>query len=314
MRLCDQCALESPPPQSRGLILIMNKSISYKVQKKMLIGGFLVLPMLLFFTFTLLPVINMFLYSFQEWRGLGNNHKFVGLANYFKMFSSMEYFSVFKVSLYYFAGSFVQLGLALLFATILNNEVKGQGFFKGVLFFPYLMNGVAIGFIFLIFFQPGGTLDTVLSLLGIDSQLFWLRDPRLINISLSGTSVWRYMGFNFVIFLGAIQSILPEIYEAASIDGANSWHKFVYIILPSIKPIVQLNLILAINGALSVFEIPYIMTGGNNGSETFVIKTVNTAFKYNKFGMASTMAIVLFLLVIVVTGFQRLMAKRWEER
>jgi multiple sugar transport system permease protein len=106
----------------------------------------------------------------------------------------------------------------------------------------------------------------------------WLGDPSFVNASLAATSVWRYMGLNFVLFLGAIQSVPSEQYEAADLDGANSWHKFRFIILPSIRRILGLSFILAIAGALSAFEMPYVMTGGANGSETFVIQTVNTAF------------------------------------
>ena len=113
------------------------------------------------------------------------------------------------------------------------------------------------------------------------------------------------MGNNFIIFLGAISSIPGELYEAAEIDGANRWHQFRYIIFPSIKLIISLNLILAISGAISAFEIPYIMTGGLNGSETFVIQTIDTAFKYGKIGLASAMAVVLMLIVVIVTIIQR---------
>jgi multiple sugar transport system permease protein len=188
--------------------------------------------------------------------------------------------------------------------------VRLKNFFKGVLFFPYLLNGVAIGFIFLFFFRPDGTLDTLLQTVGLGEYTQgWLLNPNIINISLSGASVWRYMGFNFIIFLGAISSIGKDVYEAADIDGANRWHQFRHIILPSIKNIVQLNLILAISGAISAFDIPYIMTGGSNGSNTFVIQTVNTAFKYNKLGLASAMAVVLLIIVIIVTLLQKLLIK-----
>jgi multiple sugar transport system permease protein len=109
-----------------------------------------------------------------------------------------------------------------------------------------------------------------------------------------------------VLFLGAIQSISPQLYEAASLDGANRWHQFRYIILPGIKPIVGLSAILAISGSLSVFEIPFIMTRGANGSSTFVIQTVSLAFSFGKVGLASAMAVVLLLLILLVTGIQRL--------
>lgn len=88
-------------------------------------------------------------------------------------------------------------------------------------------------------------------------------------------------------------------------DGANRWDQFRFIILPSIKEIVFLNIILGVSGSLSVFDIPYIMTGGSNGTTTFVIQTIDTAFKYNKLGLASAMAIILLIIVIFVTGLQR---------
>lgn len=279
--------------------------ISYKAQRNIIIVSFLAIPMILLITFAFLPVINMFWYSFTDWNGYSKMN-FVGLENYKTIFSNPEYFAVFKVSLYYFFATFVQLAIALYFATILSFEVKFKNFFKGILFFPYLLNGVAIGLMFLFFFRADGTLDTVLQAIGL-GQLTqkWLGNPDLINYSLAGVSIWRYMGFNFIIFLGAISSIPNEIYEASEIDGANRWHQFRYIILPSIKIIVSLNLILAISGSLSAFEIPFIMTGGANGSATFVIQTVNTAFKYGKIGLGSAMAVILLFIVVVVTGVQR---------
>lgn len=280
-------------------------NISYKAQRNIIIIAFLAVPMTLLATFAFLPVINMFWYSFTDWNGYSKMN-FVGLDNYKTIFSNPEYFSVFRVSLYYFFATFVQLGIALYFATILSFEVKFKNFFKGVLFFPYLLNGVAIGLMFLLFFRADGTLDTVLHAIGLgDYTQMWLGNPKLINISLAGVSVWRYMGFNFIIFLGAISSIPNEIYEASEIDGANRWHQFIYIILPSIKIIVSLNLILAVSGSLSAFEIPFIMTGGANGSATFVIQTVNTAFRYGKIGLGSAMAVVLLFIVVFVTGVQR---------
>src|SRR5690625_235938 len=280
-------------------------NLSYKAQRILIILAFSAIPVILLITFAYLPVFNMFYYSFTSWDGFGKK-EFLGLENYITIFTDPEYFSVFKVSLYYFVATFFQMAIALYFATILSFKVKFENFFKGVLFFPYLLNGVAIGFIFLFFFRPDGTLDTILTAIGLSDHLqLWLGNPDLINISLAGSSVWRYMGFNFIIFLGAISSISSDIYEAAAIDGANRWHQFRYIILPSIKMIVQLNLILAISGALSAFEIPYIMTGGANGSKTFVIQTVDTAFKYGKIGLGSAMAVVLLMIVIVVTLIQK---------
>ena len=267
---------------------------------------YIAVPLILLLTFTFIPVANMFWYALTDWNGISKDQEWVGFKNYIEIVTRPELFRVFFVSLYYFGASFLQMALALYFATILSFSMCLRNFFKGILFFPYLINGVAIGFTFLYFFRPDGTLDAALALLGLaDQQQLWLGNPDIINFSLAGTSVWRYMGLNFVLFLGAIQSINPTLYEAASLDGASKWDQFKYIILPSIRPIVGLSFILAISGSLAVFEIPYIMTGGANGSQTFVIQTINMAFEFRKVGLASAMAVVLLLIVLVVTWIQR---------
>ncbi|VUX15738.1 Lactose transport system permease protein LacF [Streptococcus pasteurianus] len=285
----------------------MTKSkLSKEWEKRILVFSFTIIRVLLLLVFSYYPLIKMIQYSLTDWNGYSQNSNFVGLDNYKTVLTNPNYFSVFKTSLYYFIATFFQLGIALLFATILSFKVKFANFWKGILFFPYLLNGVAIGFIFLYFYKGGGTLDTVLKAIGLGDQIrLWLGDRSINNISLAFTSVWRYTGFNFLVFLGAIQSINPEVYEAAEIDGANRWNQFRYIIIPSIRNIVFLNIILGVSGSLSVFDIPYIMTGGSNETSTFVIQTIDTAFKYNKVGLASAMAIILLFIVIVVSVIQK---------
>lgn len=269
---------------------------------------FLLAPLVLLVGLTYLPVANMVWYSFTDWDGLDKTKQFVGLENYVDVFTQPRNVQVFRVSLYYFVASFVQLGLALYFATVLSFKIRFRNVWKGILFFPYLINGVAIGLIFLNFLRPDGGLDSTLRVLGLgDLVRQWTGDPELINFTLASVSVWRYLGLNFVMFLGAIQSIPSDIYEAAEIDGATRWHQFRYIILPSIKPVVSLSFILAISGSLSVFEIPFIMTQGGNGSETFVIRAVKLAFNLEKVGLASAMAVVLLFVVLLVSWVQRLL-------
>lgn len=280
--------------------------LNKKWEKRLLVFSFTIIPILLLLVFSYYPLVKMVQYSLTDWNGYSKDPNFVGLENYKTVLTNPNYFSVFKTSLYYFIATFFQLGIALLFATILSFKVKFANFWKGILFFPYLLNGVAIGFIFLYFYKGGGTLDTVLKVIGLGDQIkLWLGDRSINNISLAFTSIWRYTGFNFLVFLGAIQSINPEVYEAAEIDGANRWDQFKYIILPSIRNIVFLNIILGVSGSLSVFDIPYIMTGGSNETTTFVIQTIDTAFKYNKVGLASAMAIILLFIVIVVSLIQK---------
>lgn len=203
----------------------MFKNVSYKTQRKLIITLFLLIPLTLLFVFTYLPAINMIAYSFTDWKGYGAKN-FVGMQNYINIFSDPEIFSVLKNSLYYFVGGLIQLGLSFVFAVILNSKIKGKGFFKSLFFFPYLINGVAISLMFLFFFQPSGTLDTVLSMLGLDGMIRqWLGDAHYVNFSLAFTSIWRFFGYNFIIFLGALQSISDEVLEAADLDGAGDWQK-----------------------------------------------------------------------------------------
>ncbi len=276
---------------------------------------FLALPVILLVLFTYVPFFQMIGYSLFKWRGIGDDMEFIGIDNYKEVFSRPEYLKVFKTSLYYLVGSFVQIVLALYFATLLNFKVKFAGFFKGAIFFPYLINGVAIGFIFLYFYKQGGTLDTILMSLGVpqDTLPFWLKDVALVNISLAAVSVWRYMGQNMIMFSGAIQSINGDLYEAASLDGANRWQQFRYIILPNIKTVVSINVILAVKGAISVFEIPFIMLDGANGSGTFVTKTLETAFTNRKVGLASAMGVVLLVLILIITFIQKRYFEKGEE-
>ena len=251
------------------------------------------------------PALNLLYYSVTDWDGFDQNKNLVGFENYIAVFTRPEIFQVFFVSLYYFAATFVQMGLALYFAAILSFSTRFQNLFRGILFFPYLINGVAIAFMFQYVFQPDGSLDIVLSWFGITEPPKWLGDPDVANWSLASTSVWRYTGLNFVLFLGAIQSIPSELFEAADIDGASKWQQFWAIIFPGIRRVVALSLILAISGSLSAFETPFIMTGGANGTATFVIKTVQEAFVFSHVGLASAMAVVLLVIVLLVTWVQR---------
>ncbi len=288
---------------------------TYTGQKYTTTIAFLLIPLVLLILFTLIPAINMGIYSFQERDQLGVNPQWVGFENYQRLFTDDSYLKTFSNSIYYLFGSFAQQILALFVATLLCSKIRFANVFKGVLFFPYMMNGVAVSLIFRRFFQKGdgitnteGTLNSIIEMFG-GEPVRWLSDGNIVNFCLVFASIWRYIGFDIIMYIGAIQSISPDIYEAADLDGANSWQRFRYIIFPSIRPIVSLQLILAIKGAVSVFEIPYIITGGRNGTSTFVIKTIETAFQYQKVGLASAMAIVLLAIILIVTGIQKVCFK-----
>ena len=255
----------------------------------------------------------MFRLSFVEWNGFSGVKKWVGLANYIEIFKNPDYFKPLLNSLYYFVGGLLQLVIAFYLAVLLNSKIKGKSIFKALYFFPFLLNGVAVSLIFIFFFRPDGTLDSILKVLGMGGFIQqWLGNSKIINFSLAGVSIWRYIGLNFIVFLGAIQSVSPEVIEAADLDGASEWQKVLYITLPSVRSIMELNFILTISGAISVFEIPYIMTSGANGSSTFVIQTVNTAFKFQQVGLGSAMAMVVLVIVGIATIIQNRFFKEAE--
>ena len=278
-------------------------------QKVAVILLFAIVPMFLLILFTYIPFVKMIQFSFYN-MSYTKNKGFVGMDNYLKVFTKSEYVGAMLLSLYYMAGAVVQLSLALLFASILSLErIRGAGIYKAVLFFPFLVNGIAIGYIFKYFYTRGFVLDSVLQAIGIPLEKlpYWLRDQSINNWSLVFTSVWKYCGQNMVLFIGAIASIDPTLYEAATIDGANRWQQFKAIILPGIKTVFMLNLILSITGSLSAFEPAYVVGSmGANGTATFFIKIHQMAHVSGKVGMACAMAMVLMILILIFTVLQRL--------
>jgi ABC-type sugar transport systems, permease components len=282
-------------------------ALPYKTQRNIISVAFLFIPVLLLFIFSYLPAFAMVGYSLTDWDGVSPTKNFVGLKNYEIILQDPTYFQPLFNSLYYMVGSFLQIGLATVIATLLSFKLKGKNFFKGVYFFPSLINSVAIGFIFLFFFQPEGTLDSILKFFGLyNPDILWLGNPKIANVSLTFTSVWRYIGYNIVMFAAAIQSISPDILESANVDGANKFQQFRYIILPGITTILGLQLFLAVSGALTVFEIPYIMTEGGNNTMTFVIQAVNYAFKNQRVGLAAALSLILMIVAIVISALQKL--------
>ncbi len=287
-----------------------------KNKRKVIPWLYLVLPIGLLGLLIYLPVINMFRYSVTNWDGIDPVRKFVGLRNYDQIFHNPDIWHSLFNSVYYFGASIVQISLALFLATVLSYGYRGFNVFKGFLVYPFLLNSVAVALVFRYLFQgPGitssaGGLDWLLQHLGLGHFITqWTGNSAVINYSLAGVSVWRYMGFNLILFLGSIQSINPELFEAAQLDRANRWHQFRYIILPGIRRITALSLILAVSGSIAVFEIPFIVAGGANGSSTFVIETQRIAFNEGRVGYASALAVVLLGIVLLVTFVQRTIFK-----
>ncbi len=267
---------------------------------------FLAIPVLLLVLFTYIPFVDMFKNSLTDWDGVSDTSNFVGLKNYARLFTDPQYLSVFKNTLYYLIGAVLQIALALFLAYVVSAKYRGADFYKGVIFFPALLNGVAVSMIFLFFYREGGPLDDILIAFGhsADTLPHWIGDSHMVNLSLVFAMLWRYIGQNVIIFSGAILSSDKGTLEAAKLDGATDWQRFRYIVLPRLKPTITVGMILAIKNAISIFEIPFIITGGENGSSTFVVQTIKTAFDNRKAGMASAMGILLLIIILVISLIQ----------
>ena len=295
-------------------------SKSMKKQKTIIIILFLFIPVVLLAIFSYWPAIKLVQQSFTNWDGVRPFYKpyteYVGFQNYKYILGDTETIKTFQNTLAYFLVMLVQTVLALYLAIILNGKLKGKNFFKSVIFLPYILNGVAVAFMFNYLYDFNqGPLNVILRNVGLGNlAIRWLPASYFINFSLAFIGMWRYTGFAMVIFLGALQSIPKDLYEAANIDGANFFQTIKYITIPSIRRVIELNLFLGISGALQAYFEAFIITkGGPAGrSDTFVTKTLSTAFNFNQFGRASAMGVLLVLIVIVIIGAQK-MALRTEE-
>lgn len=130
----------------------------------------------------------------------------------------------------------------------------------------------------------------------------WLSDAKIVNYVLSFVSLWRFSGYHVILFMAALQSLPQDVAEAAQVDGANTWQLFKYIQIPAIMLMVDFVLFDNIRGALQVFDIPFVMTAGGPGyaSSTFTLYTIDTAFTYSNFGLASTMAVAIMVLIVLI--------------
>lgn len=267
-----------------------------KKQKQKTILLFLLIPVLELLIFNVYPLLRVLISSFYS-MSYTNSEGFVLFENYVKAMFSAEYNKAIFVSGYYMVAACVQVILALILAVVLTKS-KFSNVFKAILVIPYMINGIAVGYIFKLFYTRGYVLDTLLGIIGVNTELlpFWLRDQAINNWALAFASVWRYTGLSLIIFIGAISSIEKTLFDASSIDGAGYFQQVRFIILPNIKRVVYLNLMLSVVSSLSEFELPYaIASGGANGTATYMTLIYRIAFTERKIGLASAMVIILLL-------------------
>lgn len=277
---------------------------SLKKQQAQFIFIAMIVPTLLLAGFVMLPAFDLIRMSFTDWDGYSATYNFVKLENYIDMLTNADLWQSLGNNAVYFCAHLLMIPVELGLAVLLTSKLKAAKFYKTMVFLPYIINGVAISYAFSYFFSPiNGAFDSILEALKLGMLSHnWLSDPKIVNFVLAFVSLWRYSGYHIVLFMSALQSVSRDIQEAAIIDGANTWQMFRYIQIPSIMLMVDFVLFDNIRGALQVFDIPFVMTAGGPGyaSSTFTLYTINTAFKFSDFGLASAMAVAIMIMIVVI--------------
>ncbi|UFT98657.1 sugar ABC transporter permease [Radiobacillus kanasensis] len=274
-----------------------------------------VLPyLLLFIGFMLIPLVYGIYISFHDYNLLSKEHPFIGFANYVEIFtpdsalSTMFLEGLWKTFQFvlYSVPLLVIIGLAL--ALLLNALPKKiRGLFRTIYFIPYAISVSVISIIFLwILDTNSGFLNIFLMKLGMDQPIAWLTEQPFAWVSIVAATIWWTIGFNMIIFINALNEVPEEYYEAAAIDGASAWSKFVHITLPTIRPIMLFVVITSTIASFNVYGQPYLMTRGGPGdsTEVLLIEIVEQAFTQRELGSASAMAILMALLMMIISVIQ----------
>jgi len=291
------------------------KNFKSKIIKREALEGYLFIsPWLIgFCVFVAGPMIASLYLSFTKWELL-DKPIWVGLDNFKVMFFEDPLFWTTLYNTAYYTLLAVPLGIivSLSLALLLNQEVKALSIYRTLYYLPAVTSGVATAIVWVWIFNPNiGLLNYFLSLLGIQGPR-WLGDPTWSKPSLIIMSLWG-AGGSMVIYLAGLKNIPTQLYEAAKIDGANSWQTFWNITIPQLTPTIFFNLIMGLIGAFQTFTNAYVMTQGGpvNSTLFYVLYLYNNAFQYYHMGYASSMAWFLFVIVILVTLLQFRLARRW---
>lgn len=266
-----------------------------------------------FAVFTLGPIIFAFVLAFMKWDG-NSPMEFAGIRNFLDMAKSARFRASFINTIVYCIATVpLTLACALGLAVVLNQKVKGRNFFRTVGFFPYVASLVAVAAVWNMLFSPqkSGPVNMLLYQLGVSAKSLpkWSADPHWVMFTIVLFSVWKNMGYYMVIYLAGLQGINAELYEAAGLDGCNTWQRFRYITWPQLQPTTFfVTIILTIN-CFKVYDIVYMLAGGSNGvvssqAMVLVYHIYEEAFRNWNLGYASAVAMVLFLMVLAITLVQ----------
>ena len=263
-----------------------------------------------FLIFTSIPVLASLVLSFMKW-DLFSPPQLVGFDNFKTLFQDTYFWQYCWNTVYLMLAIPFSIAGSLILALALNQKLKGMVFFRAVYFLPTICSGVAIYMLWRLVYNPDfGVFNMLIAkfgdLIGVRLQgPFWLTDEAWAKPALIIMGVWQSVGgYNMILYLAALQGVPRDLYEAAEIDGANSWQKFWNITWPQISPTTFFIATMSVIGGFQAgFDPAYIMTGGGpNGSTTTVIYYIfNNAFKWHQMGYAAAISWVLFLVIFAVT-------------
>lgn len=291
--------------------MVGNKGI-----KKIAVLSMFLLPSLIgMIAFLIIPILASLGLSFMEW-DLLSEIQWVGIDNYIKIFHDETFYEAFRHTLIFIAGYLPSvLIISLLLAMLLNSKIKGLTLFRGIYFLPVISSWVAISIIWKWILNPEyGLMNYFLSLIGIAGPA-WLSDSKWAMVAVIITSVWKDIGFITVIYLAGLQEIPDMYYEAANIDGAGRFRKFISVTFPLLSKTTFFVLIISLINSFQVFDQVWIMTeGGPAGATSVLVEQIyKNAFRYYKMGYASALSWVLFGVIFIVTIIQNKFQKKWGD-
>lgn len=266
--------------------------------------------------FTAIPVLASFGLSFAQWNML-SPPKFVGLQNYTELFSDPLFWKVMLNTFYYaIAVVLLEVPIALGLAIGMNQNGWITKVFRTIYFLPVVTSMVAIALVWNWMYDPQyGLLNAALKAVGLPS-VEWLFNPLTAMPALIVMGVWKNVGYSMVLFLAGLQTIPEELYEAASLDGANPWQQFLNVTLPQMAPTLFLVSVMTTITAFQVFDPVYIMTQGapENSTNVAVYMLYQNAFEFFRVGRASAIAYVLFGVILILTMIQWSLRKKWVDQ
>jgi multiple sugar transport system permease protein len=265
--------------------------------------------------FSFIPIIGSVLLAFFRW-DIITAPEFVGMDNFVELATNPTVrVSFFNTITFVVAAVIIQLAIALGLAILVQSKMpeRLRTFFRSTLFFPLILSAASVSLIMsYLFNQEFGLINQVLNLFGI-GNIGWLTTGFGAKVVVLLVYVWQNFGFTFLLFIGGVSAIPRAVYEASAIDGVTGWKQFRNITLPLVSPTMLVASVMAIISALQIFDQPYVLTRGGPGdsTRTAVMVIYESAFQQLEFGLASAIGIVLTLLIMLVTGIQFQLSKRF---